>query len=117
MTNQDYLAAFNLIVEHYRIKQPKVMVKRTRKGTARYRTWSCTLPIWPLIEGEEYATYYAIHEAVHFVVYSKYRIAHHSTPFKKYEREALALFDLEPVYKKAYPKALRSNGQIVWRKK
>ncbi len=119
MFTKDFVAAFELALESARYYKPypKVTVKPTQKGTARYRTHSCTLPQWVLSQPEAYVISYAVHEAAHFVVHQRhgYRVETHGTIFKMVEKRMLATWGFVPVYSKAYVRELKTAaGQSLW---
>lgn len=120
MFAKDFVAAFDLALESegYNPPWPVVKVKDTRKGTARYKTHSCTLPRWVLSQPEAYVISYAVHEAAHFVVHQRYgnRVECHGTIFKAVEKEMLAVWGFVPVYSKAYVRELKNAaGRSLWK--
>lgn len=124
MTLQDYQPIVDCVLGHFNVHPDslKVNVKDVKYGGRtgwRYRggrtLFYITLPKWLENYDEQYATYYAIHEACHVVTRLKsMRRGPHCENFKRIEDEALALYGIKIVRKKAYAKELYANGQQVY---
>lgn len=85
-----------------------VRIRDVRRGR-RGKTF-LSIPTWACNHEIEYVYYYVIHETVHHIGYYG-----HGFLFRKKEQYWLKQFGLVPVYKKVYPKTLRSlNGQTLW---
>jgi len=88
---------------------PQVEINKVKRGRARLKTFKITIPEWTIRQGCEYAYYYTIHEVCHF------RHSNHLAQFKRLERRLLKQWGLTPVYKKAYPRELKSAaGMPLW---
>ena len=124
MTIQDYQPIVEHVLDHFKVRPDslKVNVKDVKYGGRtgwRYRNgrtlFYITLPKWLEKYDEQYATYYAVHETCHIVVRLKgTRRGPHCENFKRIEDEALALWGIRIVRRKAYPKELYANGQSVY---
>lgn len=124
MTIQDYQPIVDCVLNHFKVHPDslKVNVKDIKGGGRagwRYRNrrtlYRITLPKWLEEYDEQYAIYYAIHEACHVVVHLQNKYSgRHCEYFKKIEDEALALYKIRIVRKKAYPKEVYANGQSVY---
>ncbi len=102
----------------YYIGVPKVTLKLkdTQKGTTHFTKGYFTIPLWAVNEGEEFTTYYVVHEFCHFVARNEGSRGHDGI-FKSVERRALKLWGMDIEYKKAYPRALYANGMKVYESK
>jgi len=111
MTAQDYRTIIDLTAEHFRIDLSTIALRIKKiKGGGRAGYNYITLPEWLEKYDENYRIYYAVHEACHYI--TGFRRGH-DWMFRKVEDKALALWGLEIIRKKAYPKALFANGQEV----
>lgn len=123
MTLQDYQLIVARVLDHFKVcpDNLKVNVKDVKYGgrtgwrVRRGKTlFYITLPKWLENYDESYAIYYCIHETCHVVNHLKYGYnGLHSETFKRIEDEALALWGIRIVRKKAYPKELYANGQMI----
>ena len=84
---------------------PTIKITPVCRGRYYRRTHRITLPTWLLSQSEQYQIYYCVHETCHIKGYG------HGYEFKEFERKALAFWNMDIVYKKAYPKYLYENGQ------
>lgn len=92
--------------------------ENARRGYARYKTGHISIPVWAKSQGEEYLTYYVIHEVSHLIARHEAigRIAPHGSFFKHIERQAMAHWGIELKFtgKKAYPDKVVCNGMVKW---
>ena len=126
LTLQDYQKIIEKTAEHFEVyKEVKLRVKYIKGcGWARWRTrggkllLSITLPKWLEIYDDEYARYYAVHEACHIIAFVKGKDDGHGERFKEIEDEALALWGLKIKRAKVFPKELYANGRRIkgWEK-
>ncbi len=124
MTIQDYQPIVDRVLDYFKVHPDslKVKVKDVKGGGRtgwRYKEgrtlYYITLPKWLEKYDEQYAIYYAIHETCHVVFRLKgYHQRGHSNVFKLIEDEALTLYGIRIVRKKAYPKEVYANGQSVY---
>ena len=108
----------NLICEKYNLDFIKIKVKETLRGRAYYNNRIITIPFWAYSEGLNYFHYYILHELSHFINYDMNKSYGHNKKFKTIEKNLLKDFDLVPIYKRVYIKALKNkSGNLVWKKK
>lgn len=109
-----------------------VRVKDVKSGKANYRNGWISIPTWAFEMGDAFAQYYVAHEVCHMVhrylyihgipmmVNGRKEIPHrepggHGPQFKQLEGEVCkALWGFEMVYKKAYPKQLVKDGEVLY---
>lgn len=111
MNRKDYQVIVDLTSEALRISSIPVRIKKVYGGRANKNY--ITLPKWLEEYDEQYQIYYAVHETCHYLRYSIKGIYRHNSLFKSYENEALALWGIKIIRKKAYPKTLYANGQRI----
>jgi hypothetical protein len=101
MTLPDIQAVADLTAKFLGLSiRPKAEIKKTRRGTALTHRGTFSIPEWALKRGEDYVTYYTIHEVCHFYAGG----IHHGPLFKKVEDRALANWGLYIERKKVYPR-------------
>lgn len=81
------------------VDRPRVVLKSIRRGTARWKRGYFTIPEWTKIFGDDYVTYYVVHEVCHFWNGGIY----HGPLFREVEDKALAYWGLYIKRKKVYP--------------
>ena len=103
-------AVCDLTREYLNLKQPLIIeVKDVHRGRARTKTGKITIPLWACEKDEGYAIYYAVHETVHF----HKDTWGHCALFKRLEQGICKEFGVTFTYRKAYPKRLYYNGELV----
>lgn len=104
----------SVIIKKHNIKPIRIEFKQVRRGRARYKTRSITIPTWIFKGIKEYRIYYMVHELTHFIGHEKFGIGGHGKLFKKIENQILADYNIIPIYSKAYPKELQNpQGQTL----
>ena len=100
MTEADIQAIADLTAKFLGIPfRPIGKIRDVRRGTAWRKARWFSIPRWVLDHGEDYATYYVIHEVCHFA--NGY--IHHGPEFREVEDRALAYWGLKIHRKKVYP--------------
>ena len=107
MKREDYQAIIDLTAEKLGIiSKIEVKIKDIRGGRAN--KGYIALPKWLEKYDEQYQIYYAVHETCHYAFGMN-----HGVIFKAGEDKTLALWDIEIIRKKAYPKLLYANGKRI----
>ena len=92
------------------VRVPPVRITTAQQGFAR--STYLTVPSWALARTEDYAIYYVVHEVTHY-----FAGPGHGLAFKHLEQNALAQWDLFPVYNRVYPKLLKNGaGDVLYRR-
>ena len=112
MTKELQEQAEKICRENNMIDFPNIHLKYNRRGHTNLNTGHISIPIWAIQEGENFITYYLIHEVTHWILSQS-----HTLEFKRKETEILNRHNLEPIYSKVYVKMLLKDNQIVWDKK
>lgn len=94
-----------------KIELPRIHLKHNRRGHTNYHSGYISIPIWAINEGKEYLYYYIIHELTHWILNQG-----HTSEFREIETEILNSYLIEPIYDRAYARALIKNGVTVWDK-
>ena len=84
------------------IIRPKARITKANRGHAWTNKGVFSIPEWAVKRGEDYATYYTIHEVCHFYAGGIF----HGPLFKKVEDRALANWGLYIERKKVYPQRI-----------
>lgn len=90
------------------VETPKVMIKHAVRGRAKIKQKIIVIPKWAGKHHEAFWTYYVVHEVCHF------RQLGHGPEFKKFETMVCDYFGIEITYKRAYPKTIKFNGEVVY---
>jgi len=116
MNEKDLQTIADLTADFFQlVTKPVVKFKNVSRGRANLNKGYFTIPLWSAKYGEDFLTYYTVHETCHF------KYGPHGKSFKAGEIKALAQWGLKPVYAKAYPKRIYNTaGETVyesWREK
>lgn len=90
------------------IEPPEIQIKNRKRGRAKIKKRLAIIPQWAGQYHQAFWTYYVIHEVCHF------RQLDHGPDFKFLEQTVCRYFDIEITYKRAYPKTLKFNGELVY---
>lgn len=100
MTLADIQAVADLTAKFLKLGcRPIATVKPTRRGYAHLSKNRFSVPEWAIARGEDYATYYTVHEVCHFYAGG----IDHGSLFVKVEDRALAYWGLYIKRKRVYP--------------
>jgi hypothetical protein len=115
----DKLFYYNLIakslIKEFGLEGVEVHFRDLYRGHSRPSGY-ISIPLWTLERGKVYVIYYIVHELTHIILYRRGQNWNHTPEFKAEEKQVLAKFNIDIVYARAYPKILKQNGSIVYKK-
>jgi hypothetical protein len=110
--SRDATAMLELLNEHEKT-HVRMSFSKARAGRANLEKKQFTIPLTAQAHfGLDYMMYYVIHEFTHCLGYHNHR-----TSFKHKEQQLCELFGYKLEYKKAYPRRIYANGQIIYQSK
>lgn len=103
LTSADIQAIADLTAKYIGLSfRPKAVIKDIRRGFAHTDNGWFSVPKWAFKRGDQYVTYYTIHETCHF--YGGGIV--HGNVFRKVEDKALSYWGIYLERKKVYPKRI-----------